>query len=72
MALADSYEYVYAALLMLVLLNVCQSCHFVQKTGKMADSEVEPPPLFENINIKNDPEDDKDDDLFTSAVQVSQ
>lgn len=34
----------------------------------MAD-QTEPPPLFENIDIKDE---DEDDDLFASAVQVSQ
>lgn len=33
----------------------------------MAD-QAEPPPLFENIDIKKDEE--EDDDLFASAVQV--
>lgn len=33
----------------------------------MAD-HTEPPPLLENIDIRND--DDNDDDLFASAVQV--
>lgn len=32
----------------------------------MADA-AEPPPLFENIDIKNN----EDDDLFSSAVQVN-
>lgn len=33
----------------------------------MADS-MEPPPLFENIDIKSSPEDE--DDVFASAIQV--
>lgn len=33
----------------------------------MAD-RTEPPPLLENVDIRN--EDDIDDDLFASAVQV--
>lgn len=31
--------------------------------------DMEPPPLFETVNIKRD-EDEDEDDLFASAVQV--
>lgn len=33
----------------------------------MADDNVDPPPLFESVNIRSH---DRDDDLFVSARQV--